>query len=84
MKKTLFVALLFLFPLFGSGEVNTVTQQETKVLICTGKYAKRYHYKKCRGLKNCKGKISQLRSKRQSKAATPPAGTATKIRIDKI
>ena len=33
----------------------------TNVVICDGKYATKYHISpKCRGLKNCKGKLYKL------------------------
>ncbi|MDR3266895.1 MAG: hypothetical protein LBT24_04915 [Tannerella sp.] len=60
--KVLLLTLFFLLPLVGSGEVNRSTQQEeeTIVLICTGKYATKYHKKVCRGLDNCKGDIKKV------------------------
>jgi hypothetical protein len=34
---------------------------ENQVYICTGKYSKKYHYKKsCRGLSNCKSSIKKV------------------------
>lgn len=39
----------------------TAFSNTTTVYICTGKYAKKYHYKSnCRGLSNCKGEIKSV------------------------
>jgi hypothetical protein len=74
MKKTLFLTIIFLLPLFGSGEASNVPQQETKVLVCTGKYAKRYHSHKCRGLKSCKGEILTVTLAKAKKDGYTPCG----------
>lgn len=33
---------------------------ETTVLICTGKYSKRYHNSMCKGMKACKGERKRV------------------------
>ena len=44
---------------------------ETKVYICTGKYAKKYHYDEdCRGLSNCKGDVKEVELKEAKKYRT--------------
>ncbi|GAA4280662.1 hypothetical protein GCM10022260_10830 [Gaetbulibacter aestuarii] len=54
VKKFLLYSLLFIsFSSFNSSEAN--------IYICTGKYSKKYHYKKdCRGLSNCKSDIEKV------------------------
>lgn len=39
-----------------SDKANT----ETTVLICTGKYSKRYHNSMCKGMKACKGERKRV------------------------
>ena len=63
MKKITFTLLLFLMlPLFSGASVNQTKEpaKETTVLICTGKYATKYHSHKCKGLSNCKGTIKKI------------------------
>lgn len=57
MKKV--IALVTLFLISTSFVVNRL--DISSVYICTGKYSKKYHYKKnCRGLSNCKAKIKAV------------------------
>lgn len=52
--KYLLLILSFLFA------INTTTN-EKKVYVCTGGWAKCYHYKKdCEGLQNCGGTIKEI------------------------
>jgi hypothetical protein len=63
MKKFKLITLLLLLPLLSGGSVSgvAVTQQETKVIICTGEYSKVYHKTgRCKGLKNCKAEIKTV------------------------
>lgn len=54
MKLILSWSILFIFPLTTDSEAQNNTSEQT-VIICTGKYSKRYHNSICRGMKACKG-----------------------------
>jgi hypothetical protein len=58
MKKVFLFTLLLIAPLACGNSKKAVPHDNTAtVMICTGKYAKRFHDHKCRGLKSCKGEI---------------------------
>jgi hypothetical protein len=57
--KALSIILLSFFLLSFTGK-ETLQDKETTVIICTGKYSKRYHNKICKGLKNCKGDTKKI------------------------
>jgi hypothetical protein len=53
LKFTVSILTIVLF----SGFINSVSN----VVICEGKYSKKYHYSKsCRGLSNCKASIVKV------------------------
>lgn len=53
MKKTLLI--LFMISMISCN------QNGEKVIVCTGKYSKRYHSSVlCKGIKNCKGSIKMI------------------------
>ncbi|MDR1884531.1 MAG: hypothetical protein LBR26_17420 [Prevotella sp.] len=62
VMKTLTIILLFLvFSSFaGSDKQSPTKKQETTVLICTGKYSKRYHSFQCKGMNTCKGEQKKV------------------------
>lgn len=53
---------------------NTKSVQEQTVIICTGKYAKRYHKSMCRGMKNCKGDAKKISLSEAKKKKYTPCG----------
>ena len=57
MKKL--IVFGFLVGLLSS--FTLINIEVSSVYICTGKYSKKYHYKKdCRGLSNCKSEIEEI------------------------
>ena len=64
--KALHLIFISLFSLTISAENKSVSIQEISntneatVLICTGKYSKRYHNSQCRGMKACKGEQQKV------------------------
>ena len=44
----------------NKNHIDTGYSQESTVLICTGKYAKRYHNSFCRGMNACKGEQKKI------------------------
>lgn len=58
MKTKFLLLLLLLFPLVSSGETY---QSDPTVIICTGKYSKRYHNSMCRGMNACKGEVKKVK-----------------------
>jgi hypothetical protein len=58
MKKILL--LTFLFSLSVSSTFVAQQQSEQYVLVCTGKYSKKYHSYNCKGLKKCKGETKKI------------------------
>jgi hypothetical protein len=58
MKKKLLLSILLTFSLSRGNSKKEVPQNDSAgVMLCTGRYSKRYHDHKCRGLKSCKGEI---------------------------
>ncbi|MFI2744244.1 hypothetical protein ACG2LH_16030 [Zhouia sp. PK063] len=54
IKTISFIAFFLLFN-------SAATPTDKKVYICTGKYSKKYHYKKnCRGLNACKSSVKEI------------------------
>jgi hypothetical protein len=78
MKKFLSILVLAiaLIGLNACAEANASEQKkETKVYICTGKYAKRYHrYSDCKGLGSCKGEIRLVPISTAKKQGKTPCG----------
>lgn len=73
MKKYLLLSAILLLPVIGSGEPQT-PQQEKTVIICTGKYSKRYHSKICKGMRNCKGDTKKVSLSEAKAAGLTPCG----------
>lgn len=44
----------------GYSTLSDKANTETTVLICTGKYSKRYHNSMCKGMKACKGERKRV------------------------
>ncbi|GHT25231.1 hypothetical protein AGMMS4957_19690 [Bacteroidia bacterium] len=59
MKRVLLLGAMMILPVLMSS-VPAVPADEPTVLICTGKYAKKYHKSQCKGLDNCKGKVIKV------------------------
>lgn len=62
MRKLLFLSLL-LFPLLGSGEIETsnCTSKAKSVYICTGPQSKVYHStNECKGLSRCSASVDAV------------------------
>ena len=60
MKRivTIFSALAFSIMLTSSTPDLKISEGFQTVYVCTGNYAKKYHYSKtCRGLNNCKSSV---------------------------
>jgi len=72
--KILLLSIFFLLPLLGSGEVKETKQKEETVIICTGKYAKRYHNHICKGMKNCKGETKKVKLSEAKAMGLTPCG----------
>lgn len=53
------ITLLFL-SFTGDNSRLSADNKESKVLICTGRHATKYHKYKCRGLNNCKASIKEI------------------------
>ncbi|MDU1892236.1 MAG: hypothetical protein E6767_16250 [Dysgonomonas sp.] len=61
--RTLSIILLTLFLTSFSSDYNnneTKSNDETTVIICTGKFSKCYHNSMCRGMKACKGESKKV------------------------
>lgn len=78
MKK---ITLLFSVILLMSFTPEVATTQQSKngtVMICTGKYSKRYHTSppsdSCRGMKACKGEKKKVTLKEAEKMGLTPCG----------
>lgn len=76
MKTKIFLlTILFLLPVFGSGEQTSVQQKDDPtVIICTGKYSKRYHAYMCKGMKACKGDVKKVKLSEARKKGLTPCG----------
>ena len=82
MNPKILIITIILLLLFVSGERTsanyrmnqTSTQQETTVIICTGKYSKRYHNHICRGMKACKGEVKKVKLSEAKKMGLTPCG----------
>lgn len=59
-----------------AGEIHNKASNESKatVLICTGKYSKRYHNSQCRGMKACKGEQKKVSLSDAKKIGLTPCG----------
>ncbi|MDR3059515.1 MAG: hypothetical protein LBU84_15440 [Prevotella sp.] len=73
MKSLAVITMFFVLSSFASsGNNKPVEEAETTVLICTGKYSKRYHNSQCRGMKSCRGdkkKVSLSEAKKMGLTA---------------
>ena len=73
MKTLAIITLSLLLSSFVNSENNkAVKETGSTVLICTGKYSKRYHNSHCRGMKSCKGdkkKVSLSEAKKMGLTA---------------
>jgi hypothetical protein len=60
-SKILLSSIIFIFTLSCGDSKKAVPQNDdTIVKICTGRYSKRFHDHRCRGLKSCKGEIREI------------------------
>lgn len=74
MKKVLSILAVAIAVLSLSSYTDKQNEEE-KVYICTGKYAKRYHCdENCRGLGNCKGEIRLVPISTAKKQGKTPCG----------
>lgn len=81
MKKNVFLILFFSFLLVPSiVDYSAAQQQEVQVLYCTGKYAKRYHKYKCKGLESCEKDIKKIKISEAKKHNLTPCKICYKIR----
>ena len=74
MIKTLSILAIAIAVLSLSSYTDKQNEEE-KVYICTGKYAKRYHCdENCRGLGSCKGEIRLVPISTAKKQGKTPCG----------
>ncbi|MDR1884251.1 MAG: hypothetical protein LBR26_15945 [Prevotella sp.] len=78
--KTLTVMLLSLFltSFAGGGNDKAAKEPEATVLICTGKYSKRYHNSMCQGMNACKGEQKKVSLTTAKKMGLTPCGICYK------
>lgn len=56
-----------------SNNGNSNRQGKETVFVCTGRYAKRYHYdNECQGLKSCKNEIIEMSKKEAEERGLTP------------
>ena len=64
--------------------VSSFNSSETAVYICSGKYSKKYHFRKnCRGLSNCKNEIKQVNISEAKKFCRTTCGWEDWIELTK-
>lgn len=67
--------IFFSFALTGTSVTTEhYAQKEATVIICTGKYSKRYHNSICRGMKACKGETVKVTLSKAKEKGLIPCG----------